>query len=142
MTAKLAAKSPPVLSLPAGTASTLMTPNPVSLRAEATAAEAVALLSNRGYSAAPVIGESGRPVGVISQSDLLIHACGKSASPEHTRVRDLMTPVVFSVSPETAAEKVVEQMLALRVHRLFVVDETGVLVGVITAVDVLRHLQA
>jgi CBS domain-containing protein len=27
------------------------------------------------------------------------------------------------------------------VHRLFVVDETGVLLGVITAHDILRHLR-
>jgi predicted transcriptional regulator len=31
-------------------------------------------------------------------------------------------------------------MLALRVHRLFVVDRAGVLVGVISALDVLRRL--
>jgi predicted transcriptional regulator len=32
-------------------------------------------------------------------------------------------------------------MLGLKVHRLFVVDAAGVLVGVISALDVLRHLQ-
>jgi predicted transcriptional regulator len=31
-------------------------------------------------------------------------------------------------------------MLKLKVHRLFVVDENGVLVGVISALDILRHL--
>ena len=51
-----------------------------------------------------------------------------------------MTPAVFSVTPQTPASKVVAEMLALHVHRLFVVDNTGVLVGVITALDVLRHL--
>lgn len=140
MTVQFAPQTP-ALCLRAATAADLMTTNPVSLRADATAAEAVALLSARGFGAAPVIGESGRPVGVLSQSDLLIHACGKTASPEHTRVRDLMTPIVFSATPNTPAEQVVQQMLALRVHRLFVVDDGGVLVGVITAVDVLRHLE-
>jgi CBS domain-containing protein len=31
-------------------------------------------------------------------------------------------------------------MVALKVHRLFVVDADGVLVGVISALDVLRHM--
>jgi CBS domain-containing protein len=35
---------------------------------------------------------------------------------------------------------VVEDMLGLKVHRLFVVDGNGILVGVISALDVLRHL--
>jgi CBS domain-containing protein len=52
-----------------------------------------------------------------------------------------MTPAIFSVAPDTAASRVVEEMLALKVHRLFVVDSDGTLVGVITALDVLRHLR-
>jgi CBS domain-containing protein len=52
----------------------------------------------------------------------------------------MMTPTVFTVRLEAPAAQVVEDMLALRVHRLFVVDDDGVLVGVITATDVLRHL--
>ena len=56
-------------------------------------------------------------------------------------LREIMTPVVFSVQPETRAARVVAEMLAMKVHRLFVVDDSGVLVGVISAVDVLRHLR-
>jgi CBS domain-containing protein len=52
-----------------------------------------------------------------------------------------MTPVVFSVSPEAPARRVVGDMLGLKVHRLFVVGSDGVLVGVISALDVLRHLR-
>jgi len=38
------------------------------------------------------------------------------------------------------ASFVIEEMVGLKVHRLFVVDETGVLVGVISALDVLRRM--
>jgi hypothetical protein len=31
-------------------------------------------------------------------------------------------------------------MVGLKVHRLFVVEQSGVLIGVISALDVLRHL--
>jgi CBS domain-containing protein len=48
---------------------------------------------------------------------------------------------VFSVAPDTPAAKVVSEMLALRVHRLFVVDGDGVLVGVISALDVMKRLR-
>ena len=51
-----------------------------------------------------------------------------------------MTPVVFCVSPDAPASRVVREMIELKVHRLFVVDEIGTLVGVISVLDVLRHM--
>jgi CBS domain-containing protein len=156
------------LTLAAVSAADLMTPNPVSLEQDATIPEAVALLTDRGFSAAPVIDEAGRPVGVLSRTDILVHeretarkaAFGPaedSPHPHHarhsrhegfsievvdrTRVADVMTPAVFTVRTRTAAAAVVEQMLALNVHQLFVVDDDQLLVGVVTSLDVLRHLK-
>jgi len=157
------------LTLQAETAADLMTPNPVSINAEASMREALALLTDRGFQAAPVIDEAGRPVGVLSSTDLLVHDRERvehlQAAPEFyhradlvldsgerlgegfevecvdaTRVGDLMTPAVFAVAPETPVAQVIEEMLSLKVHRIFVVDEAGVLVGVISALDVLRRL--
>jgi CBS domain-containing protein len=159
------------LTLTARTAADLMMPDPISIREDATIHEAIALLVDNGFSAAPVIDHAGRPVGVISRSDVLTHDREKGERPtpggadfygeeelhrhpehlstckgfhvvnvERTPVRDIMTPVVFSVRPETPAGQVVEDMLALKVHRLFVVDAGGVLVGVVSATDILRNL--
>lgn len=134
------------LSLDAARADELMTPNPMSIRAEATVPEAVAVLTERGFCAAPVIGESGRPIGVVSQTDILIHERERMRSAvvpslNATLVRDIMTPAVFSVSPQTPVEQVVEQLLTLNVHQLYVVDEEQFLLGVISAHDVLRRLR-
>lgn len=122
-------------------AADLMTPNPVSIREAATVREAVELLTRRGISGAPVIDHAGRPVGVLSRADVLAHdreAVGPAADAE--RVRDIMTPAVFCVTPEAPASRVVREMIDLKVHRLFVVDGRGTLVGVISALDLLRHL--
>jgi CBS domain-containing protein len=152
------------------TAADLMMPNPISVREDASLREAVALLTDKGFSGAPVIDQAGRPVGVLSRTDVLIHEREKveyvAPEPEYyhrgeltsrsgerlasgfqvervdtTLVRDVMTPVVFSVPPETPAEQVIEDMLELKVHRLFVVDRSGSLIGVISALDILRHLR-
>src|SRR3954454_20667734 len=112
-------KAPPALVLDAVTAEDLMTSNPISIHAGATVQEAVALLTDRGFSAAPVIDAAGRPVGVLSRTDLLVHEREQGhhatlsweadlespLAPAHqgfsvevvdpTRVRDIMTPVVF-----------------------------------------------
>jgi CBS domain-containing protein len=157
------------LPLEGKTAADLMTSNPVSVRDAATVRELVALLTDKGISAAPVINEAGHPIGVVSRADVLTYDrekveyvrplpeyydrsdlatdAGEKLGPgfqveraEDGLVVDIMTPVVFSVGPGTPAAEVVRDMVALKVHRLFVVDADGVLVGVISALDVLRHL--
>jgi CBS domain-containing protein len=155
---------PGAVVLRARTAADLMTANPLSLREDATLKEAVAFLVDRNISGAPVIDEAGRPVGVLTQTDIMIHdreEVDHVPAPEveygtplprswwdefqiervdTTPVRDLMTPAVFCVSTDTSVWSVIEQMRDLNVHRLFVVDEAGVLVGVITAMDIVRQL--
>jgi CBS domain-containing protein len=138
----------------------------VSIAAGASVQEAAAFLTDNAFSAAPVIDEAGRPVGVLSQSDIVVHDRESgpcvSGHPEYykradlsppriirtdvvdgdrTQARDIMTPVVFSVAPDTPAYKVIEDMLAYKVHRMFVVGNDGVLIGTISTVDVLRHLR-
>jgi CBS-domain-containing membrane protein len=122
-----------------------------------------------GFGAAPVIDAAGRVGGVLSRSDLIVHDREKNESVTKdsiyhhdldtlanradgrtegyqmvnvngTHVREIMTPTVFSVTPNTPAATVVRELLALAIHRLFVVDEAGVLVGVISATDILRRL--
>src|SRR6516225_1949447 len=61
------------LSLCAETAADLMTPDPLSIRADATVHEAVAFLTDKGFSAAPVIDKAGRPVGVLSRADIIVY---------------------------------------------------------------------
>jgi len=51
----------------------LMKPNPVSIHRNAGIREALELLTDRGFGAAPVIDEAGRPIGVVSRTDILIH---------------------------------------------------------------------
>ncbi len=146
--------APPCMTLGKVKASDMMTANPVSLRESASVADAIELFTRRRISAAPVIDEAGRPVGVLSRTDILVHgrenkspgSSGivphRSPSAESPRmcVRDLMTPVVFCVSPEAPAQRVVREMVDLKVHRLFVVEDQGILVGVISVLDVLRHV--
>lgn len=133
---------PPPITLLAETAADIMAPGPVSLQATATVAEAAQFLTARGFGAAVVIDAAGHPIGVVTKTDLLIHAREKSKGLEDdaTAVRSVMTPAVFSVRTDTAARSVIDQLLALNVHHLFVTDGSGVVVGVISPVDVLRKL--
>jgi CBS domain-containing protein len=129
------------------TARDLMSANPVSIESTATVPEVLAFLTDTGYSAAPVIDEAGQPIGVVSRTDVVVYERSLTSAPATVgeklvvRARDLMTPAVFSVSPETPAADVIGQMVDLNVHRLFVLDRAGVIIGVISALDLLRQLR-
>ncbi len=154
------------LVLAAKTAEDLMSRNPVSIRDGTSVKEAAALLLDRGYGAVPVIDRGGRPVGVLSRTDIVRYErertdylargpAGGADRPvpgerlpggfqiedvDRMTVRDLMTPMVFTVKPETPAPMVALEMTARKVHRLFVTDNDGTLVGVVTTSDIVRKL--
>jgi len=128
------------------TARDLMSGNPVSIESTATVPEILAFLTDTGYSAAPVIDEAGHPIGVLSRTDVVVYERTRTSSPHPpeenaVRARDLMTPAVFSVAPDTPAADVIGQMVDLNVHRLFVMDRPGIIIGVISALDLLRQLR-
>src|SRR3954454_23517485 len=64
---------PGAVVLRALTAADLMTERPVSIQDTVPVREAMAFLIDHGISGAPVIDEAGPAVGVLSQTDLLIH---------------------------------------------------------------------
>jgi CBS domain-containing protein len=145
-----------------------MTPEPITVRGSASVKDAIAMMVDRGVSALPVVDDDGRPVGVLSQTDIVIHDRNKQtqAVPEYytttnllsggtrllarlsldhqdnTRVHEIMTPTVFAVRPDDPVKRVVGDMVAFKIHRLFVIDESGTLLGVISAFDVLRKLRS
>jgi CBS domain-containing protein len=140
----------------------LMTANPVSISEYATLREAGTVLTTRGISAAPVIDDAGRAVGVLSRTDIVRYTSGNPSArqvlPEfydavdplttedarnfaqETQVWQIMTPVVLSVKADASLAHVVAELLVRKVHRLFVTDNDGTLIGVISALDVLSGM--
>ena len=58
-----------------------------------------------------------------------------------TRVRDIMTPMIFEVHENASIEEAADTMIKGRIHRLFVTGSNG-LVGIVTALDMLKMLSS
>lgn len=58
-----------------------------------------------------------------------------------TRVRDIMTPMIFEVRENASIEQVADIMVKGRIHRLFVTGDKG-LVGVVTSLDMVKMLSS
>ena len=110
----------------------------VFVQAESRAADAADVLTRHRINGAPVLGDRGRVVGVVSKTDLL--------DPRHQpaeremRVQDAMTRVVFAVRAHDPVMLAVRLMTDEEIHRALVVNDDGTLAGIVSAMDVLRGL--
>jgi CBS domain-containing membrane protein len=75
---------------------------------------------------------------MASESTKLPETPGRNTPVRRTRVRDLMTEPVFTLSPNDTLECAQELMDARRIRHVPVVDEDGDLVGLVTQRDLAR----
>jgi len=115
-----------------------MTGDPACVHHGVTIREAAACLRLRKISAVLVVNDDGVAVGVLSRSDVIKAVLAEA---DATPVRDFMSPEVIAVQPDADARQAAELMVRCEVKRVFVVDEDGVPVGVVSTTDLLRALK-
>jgi signal transduction histidine kinase/CheY-like chemotaxis protein len=112
------------------------------------------LLLDRDLSGVPVIDPARRLVGYVAMTDIVREhhdrgndgepverlAWGFHAEAAPRTVADVMTPVAFELAESCSLLTAIEMMTSRHLHRVPVVSEDGVLVGIVTAGDVLRFL--
>lgn len=96
-----------------------------------------ALFVEENISGAPVVDERGRPIGVVSKTDL-VRAAPEAAA--HVVVRDVMTPLCFTLAEKTPLGHAAALMAYEGIHRAPVLDSTGQVAGMLSSFDVLRFL--
>jgi CBS domain-containing protein len=79
-----------------------------------------------------------RLVGTVTDRDLAIRGLAEGRGPE-TAVSDLMTDDPVTCVPEDEVEDVRQVMVQALVRRVPVVDEDGVLVGIVAQADLARE---
>ncbi len=106
------------------------------------------LMVGKGIIGLPVVDANDRPVGIVSQTDLIrdryAHASHQDVSlqaPEgEVTVEDVMTPLVFSL-PETATiAQAAALMVYERIHRIPVISAQNRVVGIVSPLDILRWI--
>ncbi|MFD7660237.1 CBS domain-containing protein, partial [Actinosynnema sp. NPDC059797] len=113
-------------------------------------------LTEGAFGAVPVVDDEGRPIGVVSEADLLPKEeyrggtedapsvfAGRDARRRWRRSQgvtaaDVMTSPVATTGPDEPASAAAHRLAEAGVRRLFVVDGDGRLVGVLSRRDLLR----
>ena len=151
------------------TAADVMNPNVLMVQEDMTVGELASFLVESEISGAPVVDPAGRLVGVVSVTDLARSVAQGSdpvadrphpdffvsewggtlrrdqveglqfGEESEMRVRDIMTPAIYSVDAETPIPEVAETLINSHIHRLLVTSGERV-VGIVTSSDLLGLL--
>lgn len=109
----------------------------ITIGADASVADAVALLAEKRIGALPVV-EGGAVVGVFSERDV-IHCLARDGAGALARsVREVMTAPVITVDIDQSAIGALSMMTHRRIRHLPVIDG-GALVGFVSIGDLVKH---
>ena len=114
---------------------------PIKLTADMPVATAVDRLLKSGHIGAPVVDDSDTLIGWISEQDCLASLLESSYYCEEVAiVEDLMRSDVLTVRVEDGIIELAQQMLGVKPKVYPVIDEEGLLVGIISRRDVLKAM--
>jgi CBS-domain-containing membrane protein len=132
----------------------MMTRDVVTARYDTPFKEIARLLTEHAVAALPVIDSGGRPIGVVSEADLLRKAgdqpgiAGRAPLPpleawerakaKGERAEELMSAPAICARPDWTVVEAAQLMEVQHVKRLPVVDETDRLLGIVSRKDLLR----
>ncbi|KAF5886345.1 MULTISPECIES: IMP dehydrogenase [Rhizobium] len=108
-----------------------MVVNPVTIGPDATLADALGLMKSYSISGIPVVEQSGRLVGILTNRDV------RFASDPEQKIHELMTKDNLVTVKENVDQQEAKRLLhSHRIEKLLVVDTEGRCVGLITVKDI------
>lgn len=133
----------------------VMTSDPVVVGLSTPFKDIAELLAECAISAVPVVDDTGVPIGMVSEADLLAKAeyqdqpepPSRFASPRHRHewekaqaltAAELMSPSPLVIGPATPLPRAARELSRSGVRRLLVVDGSGRLIGILARRDMLR----
>ena len=103
---------------------------------DATAFEAVAKMC-RNRIGSLLVEENGKPIGIVSERDIMTRLVLRQLDASATSVRAVMTTDVLSIQPELELEEAMQLMTEHRVRHLPVVED-GKVMGIVSIGDLVR----
>lgn len=115
---------------------------PATIDAGQTVLDAVRVMAKEGVGAVAVLetGEKVELCGVFTERDVMLRVVLQKLDPEHTKVRDVMTSPVATISEDLSAEDAFNQMVERHMRHLAIVSSEGVLLGMLSIRNLLEHL--
>lgn len=117
----------------------VMTREVISIEVDASVAEAARVMASKRISCIVTTRQDG-PAGILTEKDLIRRIVMVQKDPSQTRVSDVMSCPIITVSSSDSIMSAGRKMDAMHLHRLVVMDE-GELCGIVTQTDIMRAIR-
>ena len=117
----------------------IMTTDVRSCSPDASLAEAATLMWENDCGAVPLVNGAGQAVGIITDRDICMAVSTKNRLASDITVGEVSAGHVRTCRPEADVNEALNLMRRGQFRRLPVTDEDGVLVGILSLADVIRH---
>ena len=108
----------------------------VSLDEEAPSNKIANIMDKNDLGCVIIINKAGKPIGIITERDLVLRVLTKNLKPDTVKAKDIMTSPLVTIEPEATISDAARRMSRLDIRRLGVLYK-GNLVGVISSKDIL-----
>ncbi|KUG19164.1 MAG: CBS domain-containing protein [Methanomicrobiaceae archaeon] len=81
-----------------------------------------------------------KPEGIITDRDIVLRVCAKGMAMDSVRVEDVMTKNLITLKDDTGIYEAIERIKDAGIRRMPIVDDAGMLIGIITLDDVIRMI--
>jgi CBS domain-containing protein len=114
----------------------VMTPDPACCSPGTTVDQVAKMMVQNNCGEIPVVDSSNKPVGVVTDRDIVCRVVAEGKNPMGYTVDSCMTRAVVTVLADTPLDDVISTMEDHQIRRLPVVDEDGCCTGIISQADV------
>jgi signal-transduction protein with cAMP-binding, CBS, and nucleotidyltransferase domain len=108
----------------------------VTVEENAPANKVAELMVKHDYGCIIVATKQAKPMGIITERDLVVRVVAKKAKPDTVKAKSVMTSPLMTIEPDATINDAAKKMSKLNIRRLGVVYK-GQLVGIISSKDVL-----
>jgi len=108
----------------------------VTLDEDATSNKVANLMDENELGCVIVTNKIGKPVGIITERDLVIRVLAINLKPDAVKAKEIMTSPLVTIEPEATISEAARRMSRLNIRRLGVIYK-GNLVGLVSSRDIL-----
>ena len=94
------------------------------------------LMDENKVGAVVVTSKEGKPLGIITEKDLVIRVLSKNLTPDAVKAKDIMTTPLVTIEPEATISEAARKMSSMNIRRLGVLYK-GNLAGLVSSKDIL-----
>ena len=119
----------------------IMSAAAVSCRSEMSLAAAGALMWENDCGLLPIVNDTGKVAGVITDRDICIALSTRDKQPSQMGIGEVARPSAFVCSPDDEIHSALKTMAKEKIRRLPVVNSDGELVGILSMNDVVLRAE-